>query len=319
MDLTARVRMSMLKLTPSFPSVKMLSAKSAIPKLSSGATAQARRVKQHTLTHGGVSEIAIRSNRFALKHSDPVFRQNESNPSACSVNKQTDFGHRTSWMHSGLVGIVAVWLIAGGSAVASSDVLSGTFRVVDGDTLKMGDERVRLYGVDAPESKQMCTTNQGKEYACGVVSTQQLEQHIGNQKVSCAVKNKDQYGRNVAVCSAGGEDLNRWMVQNGLAVAYREFSSDYVRDEENAKLSRKGIWSGNFQEPAAWRRAQKAVGNTSPASAPEHLKGCDIKGNINSKGDKIYHVPGGQYYDATIIDGQERWFCSEKQAVDAGW
>lgn len=62
-----------------------------------------------------------------------------------------------------------------------------------------------------------------------MVSTQQLEQHIGNQKVSCAVKNKDQYGRNVAVCSAGGEDLNRWMVQNGLAVAYREFSSDYVR------------------------------------------------------------------------------------------
>ena len=92
--------------------------------------------------------------------------------------------------------------------------------------------------------------------------------------------------------------------------------------EDSAREAGRGIWSGSFQEPAAWRRDNKRGGTTSVAAAPaSHALGCDIKGNINSKGDKIYHVPGGEYYAATKIDvgSDERWFCDEAEATAAGW
>eukprot|EP00238_Polyblepharides_amylifera_P000081 CAMPEP_0196570624 /NCGR_PEP_ID=MMETSP1081-20130531/760_1 /TAXON_ID=36882 /ORGANISM="Pyramimonas amylifera, Strain CCMP720" /LENGTH=226 /DNA_ID=CAMNT_0041887167 /DNA_START=291 /DNA_END=971 /DNA_ORIENTATION=- len=201
---------------------------------------------------------------------------------------------------------------------AYAETLSGQPRTVDGDTFELDGTRLRLYGIDAPEGKQSCQTSQGKDYKCGEVSANQLASKVGKQAVSCEVKNKDQYGRSVAVCSTGGEDLNKWMVANGYAVAYREYSKDYIGDEDLAKKSRKGIWEGTFEEPAKWRREQNSAVKIQPA-APVHAKGCDIKGNINSKGEKIYHVPGGRYYDATIIDAGESWFCNEKEAVTAGW
>lgn len=102
-------------------------------------------------------------------------------------------------------------------------VLAGRARVVDGDTLVVEGQRIRLYGVDAPESAQQCLDANGKSYPCGLVSKDALDKLVGNNPVRCAVKSQDQYGRNVAVCSLGGGlDLNGWLASNGYAVSYRQ-------------------------------------------------------------------------------------------------
>ena len=124
----------------------------------------------------------------------------------------------------------------------------------------------------------------------------------------------DRYGRIVAVCSIDGNDLNALMVDNGMALAYRSYSTDYVDNEAAAKLSSKGMWGSKFIEPWKWRTGTRL---TTRVSAGE----CNIKGNISSKGEKIYHVPGARYYVNTIISENkgERWFCSEQEARQAGW
>mmetsp|Transcript_27513 Transcript_27513/g.65173 ORF Transcript_27513/g.65173 Transcript_27513/m.65173 type:complete len:114 (+) Transcript_27513:1159-1500(+) len=108
------------------------------------------------------------------------------------------------------------------------------------------------------------------------------------------------------------------MVRNGHAVAYREFSTAYVPAEEEASRKRVGLWAGTFERPQDWRRNEREAAT---APAPPRKPGCDIKGNISSKGEKIYHLPKGRYYDATRIDtaAGERWFCTEDEALRAGW
>jgi len=104
------------------------------------------------------------------------------------------------------------------------------------------------------------------------------------------------------------------MVENGWAVAFRRYSLDYVGVEEEAKAVRRGIWSSGFVMPWDWRRGQR-LAETAGGD------GCTVKGNINSKGDRIYHVPGQENYEQTVISPSkgERWFCSEDEARAAGW
>ena len=117
------------------------------------------------------------------------------------------------------------------------------------------------------------------------------------------------------------------MVLEGWAVAYRRYSNDFVPDEEAARAAKRGIWRSSFVLPWEWRAQRRAGGAVasqarSPSATPEnHRAGCDIKGNINSRGDRIYHVPGSRYYASTLIDTArgERWFCSEAEARAAGW
>jgi hypothetical protein len=119
------------------------------------------------------------------------------------------------------------------------------------------------------------------------------------------------------------------MVREGRAVAYRKYSQDFVADEAGAHAAKRGIWRSVFIVPWEWRAQRRAGGGVvaeRPVSSPSpssesHRTGCDIKGNINSKGERIYHVPGGQSYASTLIDPArgERWFCSEAEAQAAGW
>ena len=109
------------------------------------------------------------------------------------------------------------------------------------------------------------------------------------------------------------------MVASGWALAYRQYSLDYVKDEEKAKSEKLGLWSSQFVEPWRWRKERGAVEKEAAASLsnPE----CLIKGNISSNGSRIYHPPGGAYYSRTKIDLSrgERWFCSATEAEEAGW
>lgn len=131
-----------------------------------------------------------------------------------------------------------------------AEAVTGKASILDGDTIEIHGQRIRLEGIDAPESRQTC----GGGWRCGKDAAFALADRIGTATVGCEVHGKDRYKRLLAVCYSGGEDLNRWMVRNGWAVAYRKYSAAYVQDETRARAAGLNIWSTNFQMPWDWRR-----------------------------------------------------------------
>jgi endonuclease YncB( thermonuclease family) len=199
---------------------------------------------------------------------------------------------------------------------AASLTLSGQAQVTDGDSLRVGQQRVRLFGVDAPELSQRC--GQGSaSVACGKMSAAWLAARIDGRHVDCTPMDRDRYDRVVAICRSGGTDLNAAIVEAGWATAYRRYSMAYVSAEGRAKSSRKGIWALGFTDPSVYRQEQRA---SLPAQIPPNPR-CVIKGNINSKGRRLYHLPQARSYpDVRInVSRGERWFCSVSEATMAGW
>jgi len=129
----------------------------------------------------------------------------------------------------------------------------GIPRVIDGDTLEIADQRIRLYGIDAPEWDQTCTQD-GKKHACGKSATNALTAMVTGREINCQRKDVDRYGRIVAVCFVGETDINARMVVLGWALAYRRYSMDYVDEEATAEASQSGMWAGEFVLPWKWRR-----------------------------------------------------------------
>lgn len=126
------------------------------------------------------------------------------------------------------------------------------WRVIDGDTLDLAGERIRLFGIDAPERGQSCGPA-----ACGKAATGALADILSAGPVRCTPVNTDRYGRTVARCRAGRLDVNREMVRRGMAWAYRQYGDDYVGEEKVAKKARLGIWKHRSQPPWEYRRARK--------------------------------------------------------------
>ena len=199
---------------------------------------------------------------------------------------------------------------------ALADV-AGVASVIDGDSLEIAGERIRLHGIDAPESRQQCRLD-GKPWQCGKDAAIILADFINNRSVTCEDLGRDRYKRIIGRCTVAGDDLGEWMGLQGLALAYRHYSLDYVEEEADAQAARRGIWASEFVKPWEWRRAKRLATRVPDSGAPGQ---CLIKGNINRKGECIYHVPGGQWYDQTKIDPSkgERWFCAEAEAKSAGW
>lgn len=190
------------------------------------------------------------------------------------------------------------------------------FQVTDGDSLLIAGERIRLHGIDAPETRQTCTGPNGRDWACGKWAAAQLRDVTKGARLSCTRLDTDRFGRTIATCFANGQDIAAQMVARGAAVAFTRYATDYVAAERAAKRAGVGLWSGRFDRPEDWRAATRI----SEVPEPVLASGCTIKGNI-SGGGRIYHVPGQRDYDATVIrtkDG-ERWFCSEAEAQAAGW
>ena len=130
-------------------------------------------------------------------------------------------------------------------------------RVSDGDSLRSGKLRIRLFGIDAPEKNQQCTNADGAKWACGETAQKMLEALVASAPyLQCDLINKDRYGRAVMKCFAGETDLGAALVRAGLALAYRKYSSIYTADEESAKTAKLGMWAGAFTAPWAWRRSQ---------------------------------------------------------------
>lgn len=222
-------------------------------------------------------------------------------------------------------------------AAPSSEIIAGRATVIDGDTIEIHGKRIRFDGIDAPESAQFCTDQNGKSVRCGSRSAGALASYlVESQPTHCRIVGTDQYDRLIGTCKRqDGRDISEWLVRNGHALDWpRHSGGRYQAYQQAAKDDRIGLWAGSFDEPWIWRKQQaepeltvsKDVPRSDPASQPLGLirsvgGDCRIKGNISADGERIYHVPGQKYYDRTTINRMsgERWFCSERDARSAGW
>jgi endonuclease YncB( thermonuclease family) len=127
--------------------------------------------------------------------------------------------------------------------------VSGTARASDGDSFRLGDDRVRLLGLDAPELSQLCAAPDGGQWSCGRVARDRMAALLATGPVACRPEDKDRYNRLLARCTVAGNDLGALMVAEGLAVS----SGDYWQQEQAARAGKRGIWAGGFDRPADWR------------------------------------------------------------------
>jgi endonuclease YncB( thermonuclease family) len=195
----------------------------------------------------------------------------------------------------------------------------GIPRIVDGDTLVVGEVRIRLDGIDAPESTQACGDASGGVWPCGAAATRHLAALVGRSEVRCDDLGPDKYRRTLGRCFVGSLNLNAEMVRAGYAWAFVRYSQAYVAVEAEARAARVGVWQGPAVAPWDFRRR---AWETAEAAAPE---GCTIKGNVNANG-RVYHMPWNTWYDKVRMEpgrdglvGGKRWFCSELEAQEAGW
>lgn len=138
---------------------------------------------------------------------------------------------------------VALVLTPLASPASANDV-----RVVDGDTIKIDGTTYRLWGIDAPETKQMCGDQAG-----GLLASGTLKELIRGHQVTCEPRTTDRYGRTVALCRADGMDLSAAMVQSGAAYAFVRYSHDYVALEEKARAENIGVHAFRCDLPWEWR------------------------------------------------------------------
>ena len=223
--------------------------------------------------------------------------------------------------------VAAVAALFVSASAGAQSPFSGAARAKDGDSMMVGVKEVRLFGVDAPELSQSCQRD-GQDWACGAAAKDLLDSLVRGKTVYCTAAGTDQFDRVLARCAAGTTDLNRAMVANGYAVAFRRYSSDFVSAEDSAKANKRGIWSSKFTMPSDYRHgAQPPLQmKRAPARRPARAvssdwagrakANCNIKGNRNRKGQWIYHVPGMPYYERTR---PEEIFCTEAEAQAAGY
>lgn len=125
--------------------------------------------------------------------------------------------------------------------------------VTDGDTLKQNGVTYRLWGIDAPEGKQVCPDG----WPAGSLAATRLQALTAGRSIVCQEKERDRYGRVVAICRASGEDIAAILVREGLAWAFVRYSSDYVDQEAKAKGDRLGVHAHRCALPWEWRAQQR--------------------------------------------------------------
>lgn len=155
-------------------------------------------------------------------------------------------------------------------ATGSREQLRGSVVVQDGDSLRMGEKRLRLSGIDAPELAQTCGAP-GAPTPCGRRAREHLVALIAGEMVICSGSRQDRYGRLLAGCEAGGLSLNRAMVRDGWAVSF----DDFAAEEDEARKARRGLWSGEFVPPSDWRRSHERSGE--PKAGRDFAPGAVIE------------------------------------------
>lgn len=157
--------------------------------------------------------------------------------------------------------ILVTEYISAHSSILNADVDKTTIspkkfehvKVVDGDSLEIGKNRIRLLGIDSPEYKQDCFNAQHKSYSCGIKAARYMQKLVSDGDLRCEVKSRDRYERSLCVCYAGDVEINAEMVRAGWAVAYRDDEGRYQKLEQSAQKQKKGIWQGKFMRPEFYR------------------------------------------------------------------
>ena len=160
--------------------------------------------------------------------------------------------------------IIIYFILLNFSNVLGGEI-TGLAKIIDGDTIHVNSLKIRLEGIDAPEIRQTCRKPYikissiigftiSKDYSCGLISKKKLSDKINNHEIKCQTLSKDKYKRFLATCFKKKLNLNKWMVRNGYAVAYKRYSKQYLEDETYAKKNKKGIWQGKFVRPEKWRK-----------------------------------------------------------------
>jgi endonuclease YncB( thermonuclease family) len=221
-------------------------------------------------------------------------------------------------------------------AMAEAADITGVPKIREGDHIQIGSSRIRLGGIDAPSVDQLCLNTKGERWTCGVAARDELIKHTENKTWTCHTRQAtDRRGQMVARCEVDGEDIQKWLVKSGWALAYARVSRDYDEDEKAAREAKAGMWQGAFIAPWDWRVRNKKTVILGAAKPPANAHAillasasgsvapspdCTIKGNVNSSGECIYHKPTSRWY-AQIkmhISKGTRWFCSVDEAEAAG-
>jgi endonuclease YncB( thermonuclease family) len=154
--------------------------------------------------------------------------------------------------------------------------LTGPAKVIDGDTIVVADELVRLHGIDAPELDQTFWWR-GRYLSCGTMALAALEALTAGVSLRCEIVERDRHGRLVAKCySPNGIDIGRRLVSAGWALAYRHYSTDYVDAEDEARKARRGMWRGKFMKPWEWRVAAARAGTSASARSRDGSPKRDV-------------------------------------------
>ena len=229
---------------------------------------------------------------------------------------------------------VALVVLLAPSLAYAADV-SGVPKIREADLVQIGNSRIRLSGVDAPSVDQLCLNTKGERWTCGVAARDELIKHTEGKSWACRLGQTDRRGRALARCEVDGQDIQKWLVRSGWALAFNRFSHDYDADEKEAREAKAGMWQGAFIAPWDWRIRNKKTPILGAVKVPENAHAillasasgpvapspdCTIKGNVNSSGECIYHQPTSRWY-AQIkmqISKGTRWFCSVEEAEAAG-
>src|SRR5580704_8799845 len=221
------------------------------------------------------------------------------------------------------------------SSLALAADITGVPKIREGDSIVIGATRIRIGGIDAPSTDQLCLNTKGERWTCGVAARDELIKHVGTKSWTCHSRTIDRRGRTVARCEVEGEDIQKWMVGSGWALAYVRVSKDYEADEKLAREAKAGMWQGAFIAPWDWRIRNKKtaiLGATKPppnahaillASASGGVApspDCTIKGNVNGAGECIFHTRKSRWYAQIKMEISKgtRWFCSVEDAEAAG-
>ena len=163
------------------------------------------------------------------------------------------------------IALIAVLLLTTGPVLATD--LTGQASVIDGDTIEIHGTRIRLWGIDAPESTQLCRGEDSLRYRCGAKAANDLDGFIARRSVSCTPISLDQYGRTVATCTVDSTDLGQWLVSNGLALDWPNYSRGmYDKIQREAEHAGRGMWSGSYVAPWLYRACIRAGGQPAGCS-----------------------------------------------------
>ena len=213
--------------------------------------------------------------------------------------------------------IVFCFAVVVTDASAQADIVRGIAAIADANTLIINGRRLRLAGIDAPESNQRCDLPSGIKWFCGRAAAQVLFLIAHKRETVCKTvegRAADD-GNAIAFCTVAANDVGGEMIRRGMAWAGEGAAADYHAIQSKAAATKIGVFQAET-EPAAAYRARRWR-----EAAAARSDGCPIKGNVDGFGQRIYHLPWSQWYALTKITASrgERWFCNERAAVAAGW